>query len=527
MDEIFKEYKKVFLFIFIFIIIISLFRILPIYIIKKIIDIANTNINNQKIYLIIKFGLFFIISNLLKSFLIAFLKWYSESNQVKIATNLKINIFEKFSKVKFEFLNKINISSLSLSIIDDSEIIGNNLITLYSEILLSFFTFLFGIYFFSKINFLLVAYIFPPVFILTFIVNKISQKIKTTISISKIKLINILGLFNDGILGIKSLKIHQADKIFLENIKNDAFSLQKIKEKQAVLKSINFFFSDITFIISFGLTLIIASVFVKKELLTVGELTAILMYNHLLTDPILKIIELYPKIIEVFNCFKRIEELKKFPTEEEKKYGKVNKIEVKNLSITFEKNILQTNINFNITSSFGIFGESGKGKSSLLNIISGLVKASKGEVNYYFNNHKVNYLPKISYMTQDDFIFNMSIKDNILLGNTLIDDMEYQEILKICNLEYLELRYKNKNIGKNGGTLSGGEKTRIKIARALANKEADIYLFDEISAGIDNNNLVQIFNNLEKFLLSKNKLRIYVDHNNYIKEKLNNYIVID
>lgn len=130
-------------------------------------------------------------------------------------------------------------------------------------------------------------------------------------------------------------------------------------------------------------------------------------------------------------------------------------------------------------------------------------------------------------MTQDDFIFNMSIKDNILLGNTLIDDMEYQEILKICNLEYLELRYKNKNIGKNGGTLSGGEKTRIKIARALANKEADIYLFDEISAGIDNNNLVQIFNNLEKFLLSKNKLRIYVDHNNYIKEKLNNYIVID
>ena len=424
-------------------------------------------------------------------------------------------------------MNKINISSLSLSIIEDSEKIGENIIILYSEIILSFFTFLFGIYFFSRINFLLIIYVFPPVLILILIVNKISQNIKSIIFLSKAKLINILGLFNDGILGIKTLKVHQIEKDFLESIKKDSFSLQEIKIKQAKLKSINFFFSDITFIISFGITLIVTSIFVKKNYLTIGELTAILMYNHLLTDPILKLIELYPKIIEILNCLKRIEEIKTFPEEREKIYGKVDKIELKDVTIKFEKNILQSNIDLVIDSSFGIFGESGKGKSSLLNIISGLIKVEIGNVFYYFNDKKVNYFPKISYMMQDDFIFNMSLKDNILLGNKNLIENEYREILKICNLEYLDSRYKEKNIGKNGGTLSGGEKTRIKIARALANKEADIYLFDEISAGIDSNNLCNIFNNIENFLKKQNKIRIYVDHSNYIREQLQNYIFIN
>ena len=251
------------------------------------------------------------------------------------------------------------------------------------------------------------------------------------------------------------------------------------------------------------------------------------MYNHLLTDPILKLIEHYPKVIEILNCLKRIEEIRAFPEEEKKIYGKVDKIELKEITIKFEKNIVQSNINLVIDSSFGIFGESGKGKSSLLNIISGLIKVETGNVFYYFNNKKVDYFPKISYMMQDDFIFNMSIKDNILLGNKNLTENEYREILKICNLEYLDSRYKEKNIGKNGGTLSGGEKTRIKIARALANKEVDIYLFDEISAGIDSNNLCNIFNNIESFLRKQNKIRIYVDHSNYIREQLQNYIFIN
>ncbi|MGY0395616.1 ATP-binding cassette domain-containing protein [Fusobacterium sp. SYSU M8A802] len=530
MVNLFKGNKKVFIFLFGLLLFISCFRVLPIYFIEKIIDLASTSnidINQENIYKIIKIGFFFILVNTFKSFLFSVSKWFSENNQAKISTNLKILMFEKFSKVKFEYLNKINISSISLSIIEDSEKVGENIITLYSEIILSFFTFLFGIYFFSRINFLLIIYVFPPVLILILILNKISQKIKLIISVSKIKLINVLGLFNDGILGIKTLKVHQVEKDFLEKIKKDSFSLQEIKIKQAELKGINFFFSDITFIISFGITLIIASIFVKKNYLTIGELTAILMYNHLLTDPILKLIELYPKIIEILNCLKRIEEIKIFPEEKEKIYGKVNKIELKAITIKFGENIVQSDINLIINSSFGIFGESGKGKSSLLNIISGLIEPKIGEVYYYFDDKKVNYFPKVSYMMQDDFIFNMSLKDNILLGSKNITENEYKEILKICNLEYLDFRYKEKNIGKNGGTLSGGEKTRIKIARALANKEADIFLFDEISAGIDNDNLLNIFNNIESFLIKQNKIRVYVDHSNYIKKQLHNYIFIN
>lgn len=150
-----------------------------------------------------------------------------------------------------------------------------------------------------------------------------------------------------------------------------------------------------------------------------------------------------------------------------------------------------------------------------------------GKIYYYFNGKKVNYFPRVSYMMQDDFIFNMSLKENILLGSKNFTENEYKEILKICNLEYLDFRYKEKNIGKNGGTLSGGERTRIKIARALANKEADIFLFDEISAGVDNENLFNIFNNIESFLVKQNKIRVYVDHSNYIKKQLHNYILIN
>lgn len=121
MVKFFKENKKIFIILFILLLFISCFRVLPIYFIEKIIDIANTSFNQENIYTIIKIGLFFILANIFKSFLFALSKWFSESNQARISTNLKILIFEKFSKIKFEYLNKINISSLSLSIIEDSE----------------------------------------------------------------------------------------------------------------------------------------------------------------------------------------------------------------------------------------------------------------------------------------------------------------------------------------------------------------------------------------------------------------------
>ena len=168
-----------------------------------------------------------------------------------------------------------------------------------------------------------------------------------------------------------------------------------------------------------------------------------------------------------------------------------------------------------------IMGESGSGKTSILNSIAGLLTPDKGEIilddNILFSD-KINLKPqerKIGYVFQDYALFpNMSVKDNIFFMNP---DINYTKLLiEKLGIEYL--------LGNFPNTLSGGEKQKVSIVRALANKPR-LLLMDEPFSSIDEKFKNKFYEELIEIKKSLDIPIIMVTHNRVEAEILSDRLI--
>lgn len=157
-----------------------------------------------------------------------------------------------------------------------------------------------------------------------------------------------------------------------------------------------------------------------------------------------------------------------------------------------------------------IIGQVGSGKSSLLHLIVDELPLSSGTI---------QLSGKIVYASQEPWVFASSIRQNIIFGLP-IDRKRYQEVIRVCQLEedFAKFPFGDKtHIGEKGTTLSGGQKARINLARAIY-VDADIYLLDDPLSAVDSHVGKKIFQNCICGFL-KNKTRILVTHQlQYLKD---------
>lgn len=206
------------------------------------------------------------------------------------------------------------------------------------------------------------------------------------------------------------------------------------------------------------------------------------------------------------------------------KFNINNNINLQNISFKYEDNseYILENINFDIKKnlSIGIYGKSGCGKTTFLDIISGLVAPSKGKVVVENENINTNYLRRklqnnISYTSQKTSVINGSLLENICFGSDMdtINFEYYKKVLETSNLTEFENFFDNniKNtVSDSGKNISGGQLQRIGVARALyQNKE--ILIFDEATNALDENLEKKIISKLIE--LKKEKTVIFVSHN--------------
>ncbi len=174
-----------------------------------------------------------------------------------------------------------------------------------------------------------------------------------------------------------------------------------------------------------------------------------------------------------------------------------NNIVIKDLSFSFEneikKNILDNvNLEFKYKTTTAIIGKSGGGKSTLINVITGLIKPYAGDVlidGMSINDIDVNdWRSKIGIITQESVIFNDSILNNITLWNynEEIDSERLQEIIKMSRLDDFIVSKTDlyRIVGDRGISLSGGQRQRISIARELY-KKPQVLILDEATSALD------------------------------------------
>lgn len=208
----------------------------------------------------------------------------------------------------------------------------------------------------------------------------------------------------------------------------------------------------------------------------------------------------------------------------------INQITFNNVSFETDDKKVLSNINLNLekNKTYAFIGEVGSGKSSIGKLILRIVDKTEGEIyidNSEINDYTINSIrDKIGYVSQTPFLFSDTIKNNVNFGNLALNDDEIKYYLKLAKADYVE---KLENgietiIGENGISLSGGEKQRLSLARALARKP-QLLILDDITSALDYESELEVTNNInnleyectkiiiaQKIISVKNADRIFV-----------------
>jgi len=320
--------------------------------------------------------------------------------------------------------------------------------------------------------------------------------------------------------GIKVIKIFSSRN-------NEISKFEKLSKNyfNAVLKleALGSFSSNFSeFIVSIPIILFLVYVsnlvFLKSQL-TSDQFIVFLLLVISSISPIKRIFKANNHIQRGVSIYNRILEFLNLPDEPRGgniKFEKLKeKIELVNVSFYYGNKIILDNISFTIEKGekIGIVGLSGAGKTTLIEILSGLLKPSLGKVLIdgidLWDYDIESYRSKISFVPQEPFLFEGTIYENL----TFSKNISLEEVKKACNLanidefiESLENGYFYK-LSEGGTNLSGGQRQRLTIARAIL-RNPEIIFLDEPTSNLDAQSEEKIINAIENFLFDKTAIII-------------------
>tara|TARA_B100000989_G_scaffold118173_1_gene86970 strand:- start:3074 stop:4759 length:1686 start_codon:yes stop_codon:yes gene_type:complete len=347
--------------------------------------------------------------------------------------------------------------------------------------------------------------------------------------LGKIRQQLILKIFNSVsqiFNNFKSIKIDQKESFFFDNFKkvHDSFLLTNYKQK--FFESLPRIWIEFYFVLLILISLFFV-IFSSQDIENSIAFFGFLIVVFIKTTPSLNKILLFKQNINFSNeiCNNLFDEFRNkemiediFFNEEKKNIKFLDKIEFKNVSFSFSDKKLIDNLNFTINKNTInlILGPSGSGKTTLTNLLLGLLDPSNGEIkvdSFNLKKNKSYWYDKSSYVSQDVILLNSNIQENIAFGEEKIDYEKLNHAIKLSGLnKFLEnLKEKEKTeISDNSINISGGEKKRIAIARALY-KKSDLIILDEPTNGLDEKNIKIVAETVKN--LKKITTVIIVTHN--------------
>lgn len=362
--------------------------------------------------------------------------------------------------------------------------------------------------------------------ILAIVTNLLSKKIKviqkkivsettalagsTTESLRNIELVKSLGLTNE-----------EVNRLNTNTYKILGLELKKVKS----LRAINFvqgtLVNFLRQVISFTLLLLIF-----RDYLSTGEFIALQFYGFFIFGPLQEIgniIVSYREAEASLNNFHSLMEKKPEPKPELPKHiGMIEELTFNHVSFkhTTAQYKALDGISFDVKQgeTIAFVGPSGSGKSTLVKLLVGLYRPQEGSI--YYNNINGSDMDfdelrnQIGFVTQDTQLFAGTIKENLLFVNPSATDADLLDALHKASCQNLLARAEKgieTTIGEGGLKLSGGEKQRISIARALL-RQPHLLIFDEATSALDSITEEEITNTIRKVSQEKSQITVMIAH---------------
>ena len=443
-----------------------------------------------------------------KSVFLSLFYWVQNKYVLAVENDISRDLFNVYVKLPINFHLNTNTSTIIRNITVETGQFSGSILMNSLVFFKNIFLFLFLFCFLALMNFKITIISTMCFFIFGFIYQKImSDRSYSWGERRQFYAGQRFKKLQEAFKGIKTIKIFNEEKFFFDKYFNTQIRLNSIRLKQTFFKNVPRIWFEFIAISGF---VILLFYFLKVSI----NLTSIL---PALGTLVLVMLRLIPAIIQIINNFQHFdfskaslakikEDLELIKNTEsthfyEKKFKSFENIIFKDVYYKYpEKDnytLRKVNLEIKKGKSIGIYGSSGEGKSTLLNLISGLIYSSKGEILIDEKNilENVNQLREnISFIPQDIFMTDSSIIENIRFGYNVNDSEDLNKLIDQVSLNELIDSLENKErtiIGESGQRVSGGELQRISIARGLARKR-QILLLDEPTKSLDRENSKKI-----------------------------------
>lgn len=487
-------------------------------------EMLNVLIPEKKYMLIVVFGITLLVLYFVKMLLNYFIQYYGHVMGVRMQAQMRSDMFNHLEKLPYSFYDNNEtgkiMSRMTNDLMDISELAHHG----PENIIISSISVVASFIYLSTINIWLTLIIFVCVPFLLIISFSLRTKMRNAFKKSRTSVAQINASLESSISGIRVTKaFNNSEK---EREKFEDGNEQFCEARKEAYNAMGRFHSSTTFITDvFNVVVLIAGgLFLYNGNILFGDYSAFIVSVGMFISPVMTLINFMEQYQNGVTGFERFVEIMDAEPEKDSPDAEdigvaEGHIELCDVTYSYgdDKDVLK-NVSLNVPTGkkFALVGPSGGGKTTICHLIPHFYNVENGDIlidgKSIRNITRESLRKNIGIVQQDIYLFNASIKENILYGRLDATDEEVIEAAKCANIHDYIMTLENgyeTQIGERGVRLSGGQKQRLSIARVFL-KNPPILILDEATSALDNTTEILIQQALDD--LCKGRTTLVVAH---------------
>jgi len=479
----------------------------------------NDLIPNAKYRLIVIYGVGLLAIYFVRMLLNYFIQYQGHMMGVSMLIQMRRDLFAHLEKLPFSYFDKNETGKIMSRITNDLTDISELAHHGPETVIISSITVVVSFAYLATINVPLALIIFACVPVLLVVAVITRNRMRIAFQESRKSIAEINGAVQSSISGIRVTKAFTNDQKEME--KFDKGNKMFKEARRSAYKTMGEFHSSTTFITDvFNVVVLIAGgLFMHAGKINFADYSAFIVSIGLFLNPINTLIRFMEMFQNGAAGFERFVEIMDLPPEKDE--GKVDlerakgRIEFKNVCCSYDENrevLKDVSLKIEQGQTFALVGPSGGGKTTMCHLIPHFYDISSGSIlidGVDVKDITLRSLRRnIGIVQQDVFLFNASVRDNILYGRLDATEEEVIEAAKRANIHDYIMSMENGYdtvIGERGVRLSGGQKQRLCIARVFL-KNPPILILDEATSALDNATEILIQKALDELCVGRTTL---------------------